>query len=280
MATRRQTLLRMQGSGSGEVEDTLAVEEALQIVVDGATYAITMRMPGDDLDLVTGFCLTEGVVGSPEELACVELALDSRGGECVLVTLSADHGEAKRPSGARGAQGPSLVHLRRSSCGICGSVLLEEVLRDVPPVLSRLRLGASRLLICKELLEGSQWVFHETGATHGVAIFDGQCQLLSLAEDVGRHNALDKAIGAVARAGRLADARLALVSSRLSFEMVQKAATVGIELLAGFSGATTLAVSLARQQGMTLVGFLGTGHMNLYAHPQRVVWDLDAEART
>lgn len=269
MSTERHPTSRISPEGRDEVIDDLAVEEALEVQVDGAPFAVLMRLPGADLDLVTGFCLTEGVASRVEEIESVRRCPDEGGENRVLVTLAR---RAKRPRAAS-----PRVLFSRSSCGLCGRQLLEETLAELPAVPHRLRIQASSLLSCKETLEASQPVFAQTGATHGAALFGEGCRCLAVAEDLGRHNALDKAIGAVARAGLLDEVRLALLSSRLSFEMVQKAAAVGIELLAGLSAATTLAARLADRQGMTLVGFLRPGRMNVYTHPERVLGDVGVE---
>lgn len=215
-------------------------EAALEIWVDGSPFAVTMRLPGEDLDLVTGFCLTAGVVDRVEALASVTTGELPGGGHRVLVT--------------RATPGPV------------------EGTRPAPKAIGhRLQVTMTGLLSCRERLFAAQQVFAETGATHAAALFDAACGQLAFAEDVGRHNALDKTIGALARAGRLPEARFAVLSSRLSLEIAQKAAAVGLELLAGVSAATAPAARLAEGCGMTLVGFLRPGSMNIYSHPGRVL---------
>lgn len=222
------------------------MEEALEIWVDGSRFAVTQRLPGEDLDLATGLCLTAGVVDRVEDLGSVTHCSRPGGEHRVLVTCT-----------ARRATGEA---------------------RPAPPeVERRLQLTPAALLQCRDQLVAAQPVFAETGATHAAALFDGDCRSLAFAEDVGRHNALDKAIGALARAGRLPEARFAVLSSRLSLEIAQKAAAVGLELLAGVSAATSSAVRLAEGCGMTLVGFLRPGSMNIYAHPARVLGVSDAD---
>ncbi|EMG36410.1 formate dehydrogenase family accessory protein FdhD [Desulfocurvibacter africanus PCS] len=246
------------------MRDTLAVEEPLEIVVDGAPYAVTMRMPGDDTHLVMGFLLTEGVIASREDILSMNYCQGSLGERRIFVELRRGVGEARRQR---------QEFLSKSSCGLCGKVSFGDVHTDIPRVASVRTISRSGLLGLKRAIEARQEVFQCTGATHFAAIFDARHELLAFAEDIGRHNALDKAIGAVlaADAGNLA--YLGIVSSRLSFEMVQKAGALGLEVLAGLSVATNLAVEMAESLGITLIGHMRATRMNVYTRAERIISD-------
>lgn len=254
-------VLRLQDGRVAAEEDDLAVEEPLEIVIDDAAYAVTMRLPGDDAALAAGFCLSEGVIAGAGDIASIE-PCPTDPGRIHVRTRPNPAWTAARPE-RRG-------FLSRSSCGLCGKEKLADIHADIRPVAGWTPLDADAVLARKADFEARKLVFPRTGATHSAALYgrDGRC--LGFAEDVGRHNALDKAVGQALLAGALSAAHLALVSSRLSFEMVQKAAAAGIEILAGVSAATTLAAHFAESWNMTLVGFLRRGRMNVYARPGRI----------
>lgn len=254
-------ILRLRDGRVAAEDDDLAVEEPLEIVIDSATYAVTMRLPGDDAALVAGFCLSEGIIAKASDIAAIE-ACPTDPGRIHLHTRP-DHG---RPAAAPKRRG----FLSKSSCGLCGKEKLADIHADIRPAAGWTPLGADALLQRKADFEARKLVFPRTGSTHSAALYDSGGACLAFAEDVGRHNALDKAVGAALLAGTLPDAHLALVSSRLSFEMVQKAAAAGIEILAGISAATTLAASFAEHWNVTLAGFLRRGRMNVYARPGRI----------
>jgi FdhD protein len=263
MSTARRTIRRLDDDGEHDVRDTLAVEEPLEIVVDGAPYAVTMRMPGDDTHLVMGFLLTEGVIASREDILSMNYCQGSLGERRIFVELR------RGTEALRQRQ----EFLSKSSCGLCGKISFGDVHTDIPRVVSVRTISRGGLLNLKRAIEARQEVFQCTGATHFAAIFDARHELLAFAEDIGRHNALDKAIGAVlaADAGNLA--YLGIVSSRLSFEMVQKAGALGLEVLAGLSVATNLAVEMAENLGITLIGHLRATRMNVYTRAERIIAD-------
>jgi len=255
-----QPILRLRDGRVAAEDDELAVEEPLEIVIDEATYAVTMRLPGDDAALVAGFCLSEGILARAEDIASIE-ACPTDPGRIHLRTRSGPASVA-RPE-RRG-------FLSKSSCGLCGKEKLADIHADIRPVGGWTPLGADGVLARKADFEARKLVFPRTGSTHSAALYAAGGECLGFAEDVGRHNALDKAVGAALLAGTLGSAHLALVSSRLSFEMVQKAAAAGLEILAGVSAATTLAAHFAEAWNVTLVGFLRRGRMNVYARPGRI----------
>jgi FdhD protein len=245
------------------------VEEPLEIRLAGIPVTVTMRTPGDDFDLATGFLVTEGILPGPEAIASVHHcpAEDEETFENIVNVNPAD---------------PALVDPARwernfaatSSCGVCGKRSIEDVRRRAPTTASDLRMAPERFLAMARALRGAQRVFEDTGAVHAAGLFDREGRLLAAREDVGRHNAVDKVIGAVLRAGNRGDlaGSVLLVSSRASFEIVQKALAVGIPAVAAVSGASSLAVALAREAGMTLAGFLREDEQrfNVYAGAERI----------
>lgn len=242
----------------------LAVEEPLEIFIDDSPYAVTMRLPGDDINLAAGFCLTEGLIDSADDLLsishCDLIAEEGR----ILVSLNRKEGKDHPHSARR-------PFVSKSSCGVCGKTQIEEIYGRLERIKTLRSIGLQDILRQKSLFEHMQRIFPLTGTTHSTAVFDKGGQLLALAEDIGRHNAFDKAIGALLLTGRLDKAFMAMTSSRLSFEMVQKAGVLGVEILTGISGPTSLAVQMAQDLNMTLIGFLREMSMSIYTHPQRIL---------
>ncbi len=239
----------------GAVErDQAAVEEPLELRVNGEPVAVTMRTPGHDEELALGFCLSEGISPTGSALPG-DLAANT-----VEVTI-ADF---------------DIARVRRnfytsSSCGVCGKGALEAVAVDSAPIEGRLQVAASLILELPGSLREAQAAFAATGGLHATGLFDPLGRLLCLREDVGRHNALDKVIGWAFRQGALPLAEAILcVSGRLSFELVQKAAIAGCPLLVAVGAPSTLAVELARDRRITLCGFVRDGRMNVYSEPWRI----------
>ena len=234
--------------------DQAAVEEPLELRVNGEPVAVTMRTPGHDEELALGFCLSEGLSPAGAALSA-DLAANT-----VEVTV-ADF---------------DLARVRRnfytsSSCGVCGKGALEAVAVDSAPVEGRLQVAAALILELPGSLREAQAAFAATGGLHATGLFDPLGRLLCLREDVGRHNALDKVIGWAFRQGALPLAEAILcVSGRLSFELVQKAAIAGCPLLVAVGAPSTLAVELARDRRITLCGFVRDGRMNVYSEPWRI----------
>ena len=269
-AVREVDVLRVEGAEARPARDLVAHEEPLEIQLSGTPLAVLMRTPGHDLELVTGFVLTERVVESLADVEAVRHCTDVRTPEAednvVRVTLRA---------GLR----PDLERLRRnlfasSSCGVCGKATLENALATAPPLDDPTRLRASLLTGLPGQLRAAQPVFDETGGLHAAGLFDCEGRLLVAREDVGRHNAVDKVVGWAARAGRLPLAGSVLVvSGRASFEIVQKALAARIPIVAAVSAPSSLAVSLAHGAGIALVGFLRGSGFNVYGARQRVLPD-------
>ncbi len=254
---------RVTGQSVTHNDDVLAVEEPLEIRLawqrDGErrekNISVTMRTPGDDLDLAAGFLFTEGVVRSPDDVASIR-----HWGSPNVVRVA-----------LRSGVGIDMARLDRhfyttSSCGVCGKTSIEAVRVSASPVEPGAVVSASVVHRLPQLLERHQSAFHATGGLHGAAMFDRGGELLRIREDIGRHNAVDKAIGSLFREGAtpLSDTIL-MVSSRASFELVQKAVVAGIPTLASVGAPSTLAVDLARECGVTLCGFVRDGRFNVYA---------------
>ena len=251
-ATARVRVLRVPG---GETGDVVAVEEPLEIRIDGTPVAVTMRTPGHDEELALGFCLSEGLrplaARLPDDLAANTVEVEAPG---------ADVGALQRS------------FYTSSSCGVCGKGALEAVAIEAPRVESELRLEATRVARLPDLLRGAQAAFEVTGGLHATGLFSAAGELLCLREDVGRHNALDKVVGRAFLDGLLplADSILC-VSGRLSFELVQKAAVAGCPLLVAVGAPSSLAVQLAADRGITLCGFVRGGSLNVYTESWRIL---------
>jgi len=246
--------------------DTVSVEEPLEIFVDDEPFYVTMRSPGEELLLAVGLCFSEGVIDSIDDTEGVNYCKDIFTNR-VNIYLGPRRKEAL-PLKVRQKRGTTF-----SSCGICGKDLVEEIAGATLKVERRTTISFSRLLGLQQVLQANQRVHHMTGGSHAAAIFDAEGRTLALSEDVGRHNALDKAIGKILFSGKTGEATVAVLSSRLSYEMVQKTARLGIEILAGASAPTSLGVELARATDVTLIGFLRGSRGNVYSCPERIIFE-------
>jgi FdhD protein len=268
--TSRTPVLRIRGAAHSTRPDTVAAEEPLEIRLAGKPLAVTMRTPGDDFDLVHGFLATEAVIGSADDVAglryCNSVDEDGRNTYNVVdVDLSP------------GVEAPDTALDRNfytsSSCGVCGKASIDAIRTKTRFDIAAdpVRLPLEVLLALPDRLRAAQQVFDKTGGLHAAGLFTADGELLALREDVGRHNAVDKVIGDAVRAGRLPLAGCVLmVSGRSSFELTQKAAMAGIPVLAAVSAPSSLAVELARDVGITLVGFLRGDGCNVYTCPERL----------
>ncbi|GLY04918.1 sulfurtransferase FdhD [Actinoplanes sp. NBRC 101535] len=256
--------------GSRRRQDELAAEEPLEIRVGKKPLAVTMRTPGDDIDLAMGFLLGEGVIGKSGDIVTAQLCAgtDTPNTYNVVDIVLDPHVP------------PPVTDLSRnfyttSACGVCGKASIDAVrtksLFDVTP--DPMRVAAQTLVELPGKLRAAQRTFDRTGGLHAAGLFTAEGELLVLREDVGRHNAVDKVLGWALKEGRLPLAgHVLLVSGRASFELTQKAWMAGVPLLAAVSAPSTLAVELADEAGMTLVGFLREPRMNIYAGAQRVTF--------
>ena len=240
----------------GETEpDEIAVEEPLEIQVEGRAIAVTMRTPGHDEELALGFLRSEGIA-----------ALSARPTDDLAANVIDVH-----VNGDVDFERLSRNFYTSSSCGVCGKGALEAVAVEAPRVESALRVPAALVGALPDRLRAAQPAFAATGGLHATGLFDADGRLLCVREDVGRHNAMDKVIGFAFREGLLPLAeRILCVSGRLSFELVQKAAVAGCPLLVAVGAPSTLAVDLAADRGITLCGFVRDGRVNVYTEPQRV----------
>ena len=247
---------RIGQGGRERARDELAVEEPLEIRVDGEALAVTMRTPGEDEELAAGFLAGEGLIAGPGDIASAGPTQDLAAG---VVEIATTEGMRRDPSGER------RFHLS-SSCGVCGKAGLEFVRREAPPARPPAQLEPELVLRLPTSARHGQPGFERTGGLHATGLFDERGELLVLREDVGRHNAMDKAIGAMLLAGRYPlHGVLACLSGRAGFELVQKASVAGIGGVVAVGAPTTLAVELALERGMLLCGFVRESSFNVYA---------------
>ena len=256
-------LVRVEGGGRVGREDRLPAEEPVEFRLGGVPIAVLMRTPGQDAELARGFALTEGIILRPAELAEVR-AVGGAAGEGRYDLVLAE-GTAVDPEQFR----RNLY--ATSSCGVCGKASIDAVRVASPPPPPGPEVAADRLPEMMEAMREAQSGFAQTGGLHAAAAFTPDGELAALREDVGRHNAMDKLVGALA-ADRWPLGEMAVtVSGRVSFELVQKTAAAGLSLLAGVSAATSLAAELAEELGVTVAGFVRPGGFNIYSHPRRIV---------
>ena len=265
----RAKVIAVSGGVRSERADTLATEEPMEIRVAGPgqearSVAVTMRTPGGDYELAVGFLFTEGLIapGDVEQVAyCDDLQDEEQRFNVVTVTLT-------RPF--------DFERVRRnfyatSSCGVCGKAALEDIEVRCAPVAGGPEIPVDVLLGLPEKLRGGQTVFDRTGGLHAAGLFTAGGELVALREDVGRHNAVDKVIGERVLAARMPLSDLILqVSGRASFEIVQKAAVAGIPIVSAVSAPSSLAVEAGERFGMTIVGFVREGRLNVYSRPERI----------
>jgi len=269
--TARRPVRRITADGETSRPDSLAVEEPMEIRVGGRPLAVTMRTPGNDIDLAHGFLLTEGVIGSRQDVSVARYCdgVDEQGRNTynVLdVTLAA------------GVAPPAASVERNfyttSSCGVCGKASLDSVKLSsrYSPATDTAAVTTAVLANLPHKLREAQKVFDSTGGLHAAGLFTTAGELLVAREDVGRHNAVDKAIGWAVQASRVPlTGCVLMVSGRASFELVQKAVMAGIPVLAAVSAPSSLAVELAAEAGVTVVGFLRGASMNVYSRGDRVL---------
>ncbi|MFJ9824095.1 formate dehydrogenase accessory sulfurtransferase FdhD [Streptomyces sp. NPDC101160] len=273
--TERRRVVRIRGGAVSSRPDTLVAEEPLEIRLNGRPIAITMRTPGDDFALAAGFLVSEGVLAAASDVRNIVYCAGAKDDgtntyNVVDVRLAPE------------VVVPDITLERNvyttSSCGLCGKASLDAVrttarfpIADTPP----LRLTPGLLAGLPDRLRAAQRVFDRTGGLHAAALFSEDGELLDVREDVGRHNAVDKLVGRALREGLLPLERaVLLVSGRASFELAQKAVMAGVPVLAAVSAPSSLAVDLAAETGLTLVGFLRGHDMNVYAGEHRI--DLEA----
>lgn len=268
-ATRRRPVRRIGPGGTQTRTDVLAGEEPLEIRVQGEAYAVTMRTPGDDFDLVFGFLFSEQIIARAEDVATLSYA----GG------VDPDGSRSYNVIDATLASGVSLPARSRnvytsSSCGVCGTASMEAIERSsaFDITADEVRVSTDVVLSLPDRLRAAQKLFGRTGGVHASGLFTPGGELVCVREDVGRHNALDKVVGWALREGRLPlSGQLLQVSGRLSFELVQKAHLAGVPVLTAVGAPSALAVELAQESGITTCGFMRPDGCNVYSHPERLV---------
>ena len=257
-------VVRVDDRAATSAVDHVAVEEPLEVRLEGYPFSVIMRTPGADEDLAIGFLYSESVIRGASDIRRVE-STDSA--NVINVRLSRARSEIL----------PELLGQRRqvvtnSSCGMCGRRTLESLVVNAPPLTARWAVKSEMILSLPATLRAAQPTFSETGGLHAAALFDTEGHLELSAEDVGRHNAVDKLLGRMLLNTRMPlDDSLLFVSGRSSFEIVQKAFLGGIGLVGAVSAPSSLAIELARRTGITLLGFVRDGRFNIYSHHERLM---------
>lgn len=276
-ALRSVDVVRVRNGARAAAVDRAATEEPLEIRLHGRPFAVIMRTPGADRELTAGFLLAERVITGPDDLGTIEHCTDHRrsaeagrqendGANIVNVTLARGSAESLDRLLADRRQVTT-----NSSCGLCGRRTIESLAAEVEPIRSAWTVRASVLASLPERLRARQAVFDETGGLHAAGLFTPDGAVVEVAEDVGRHNAVDKIVGRMlVREALPLSNHLLCVSGRTSFEIVQKAVFAGLPIVAAVSAPSSLAIELAWEFGVTLVGFLRGDGFNIYAHPARV----------
>ncbi|WP_273443852.1 formate dehydrogenase accessory sulfurtransferase FdhD [Neolewinella agarilytica] len=266
------SLFRYRNGELSPSDDVLAVEEPLQIRIrEGQktrSLAITMRTPGEDEALALGFLFSEGIIQSPDQILAAERAStrNTTSRNTLIISLAAscpvDWARLQRHS------------YTSSSCGVCGKTSIEQLEAALPfgEMPGRWSINSSIIPRLPDTLRRAQRLFEQTGGIHAAGLFTPGGKLLHFAEDVGRHNAMDKVVGNAFRAGELPlRQRILVLSGRASFELLQKAAMAGISFVVSVGAPSSLAVTLAEEQSITLCGFVREGGFNCYSHPERIV---------
>ena len=268
-AFRGVDVVRVRDGVRSADRDRAATEEPLEVRLHNQPFAVIMRTPGADRELAAGFLLAEGVLKTADDLGTIRYCTDP----------SAEHPEnivnARLMNGSPQALEAMLAERRNvttnSSCGLCGRLTIESLRTNLPPLTASWSVPAATVLELPDRLRQAQAVFEETGGLHAAGLFTREGRLETVAEDVGRHNAVDKVIGRMLMAERLPlSNHLLFVSGRTSFEIIQKAFLGGISFVCAVSAPSSLAVELAEDCGITLIGFLRGRNFNIYTHPERV----------
>ncbi len=271
--TRRHAVLRVAPGEVVRRADTLAVEEPLEIRLNGESYLVTMRTPGNDVDLARGLLYSERLITERSDIVlaryCAGSGSDGVNSYNVLdVTLASQLAPAVRRN-----------VMTTSACGICGTTSIDQVLREFPYNLDpEVRVAADLVLSAPMRLRQRQQAFDRTGGLHAAGLLAPSSEMVCVREDVGRHNAVDKVIGWAIEQQLLPLRQMILtVSGRASFELTQKAVLAGIPVLAAVSAPSSLAAELAEEAGLTLVGFVRGQSMNVYTHPERIIWSTNGQ---
>ncbi len=264
--TREVTIHRMAAGAVPEVRrDEVAVEEPLEIRIEGSPVAIAMRTPGQDEELAAGWLLSEGIVKHRDEIAQIVPRPGDEHQRAAMVDVL-----LRDPSSFDAARHRRSL-LTNASCGLCGAATVGQVLRDFSPVKSSFRIDANLLLEMPAQLAQGQSAFRRTGGVHACGLFDKSGKLLELREDVGRHNALDKLLGRALLDDRLPlSEHIVLLSGRVSLEMMQKSLAAGVPVVAAIGAPSSLAIDLAAKGGQALAAFIRDASMNIYAGVEKL----------
>jgi len=246
-----------------EKAEALILEEPLSMRIEGSPYAVVMRTPGDEINHAAGFFLSEGLVSHPDDFTTIGYCTED-GVNVVTATLKPQR--RKKIENLLDRRG----FVSQTSCGICGKELIKDIHQIVLPVSHELQVSYQDLGACVQKLTDQQSLYHSTHGAHAALILNSQLSALAFAEDVGRHNALDKAIGQAFMNNQLPQSRLAVLSSRISYELVQKAARARLEMIVALSRPTSLAVELATQLNMTLVIRRHNGLVTVFSGKDRI----------
>ena len=255
-------IVRVESGSRTERVDLLPTEEPVEFRLSGVPIAVLMRTPGHDDELARGFALTEGIIIRPSELAEVR-ALPGHDGAGRYELVMADGVEIDPEQFRRNLYASS-------SCGVCGKASIDSVRIASPPPPEGPFVSGEQLAQYMDVMRETQSGFSESGGLHAAAAFSADGELLALREDVGRHNAMDKLVGGLSMSRWPLGELTITLSGRVSFELVQKAAVAGLSVLAGVSTASSLAVDLATELGLTVAGFVRPGGFNIYSHEHRI----------
>jgi FdhD protein len=248
-----------------EAPDRVVVEEPLEIRLAGEPFQVFMRLPGWEKELALGFLYTEGIVQRLDEVITIHFC-----GTATDPLLPPNVVDVSLTPEALERRGRRHLEVAYSSCGLCAKEAVDEICQKLPPVASNLTVTLDQILALMARLPEAQPIFQETGGTHAVALASPDGALFISAEDVGRHNAMDKVIGRALFEKRDLTELVALLSGRISFEMALKCIRAGIPILAAVSAPTTMALTLGQEMNLTLVGFARGERLNVYTHPERL----------
>ena len=253
--------------------DAVVTEEPLQLLLDGAPLSVVMRTPGHDVELALGLFYAEGIVRSAADVGTVRISAESGESEPAIAVdpsiMDSNQVDVRLAQAPR--RKPERSMLSSSACGVCGAVMIEDLRRDLSVLDPGLNLEAGLLPTLVEKMRSGQGVFERTGGLHAAGLFDQRGALICMREDIGRHNAVDKVVGRMLLDRRVPlSGAILVVSGRAGYEIVQKAITAGIPVLAAVGAPSSLAVALAREFNQTLVGFLRGQRFNVYSSPERL----------
>ena len=253
--------------------DAVVTEEPLQLLLDGEPLSVVMRTPGHDVELALGLFYAEGIVRSAADVGTVRISAESGESEPAIAVdpsiMDSNQVDVRLAQAPR--RRPERSMLSSSACGVCGAVMIEDLRRDLSVLDPGLNLEAGLLPTLVEKMRSGQGVFERTGGLHAAGLFDQRGALICMREDIGRHNAVDKVVGRMLLDRRVPlSGAILVVSGRAGYEIVQKAITAGIPVVAAVGAPSSLAVTLAREFHQTLVGFLRGERFNVYSSPERL----------